>query len=208
LGAAPVTSNFTGTDPIIDKSGDAAFDLALAQTLTRISQIFSVLPGFAYFDDSAAPNAYASPENRMSKTDGTVLFGTTLLQQVRAVPESPEVAIVCVCAHEFGHIHQFKKGLRQRLLKGQSTVKRLELHADFVAGVFAGIRKKEKPGFPAAVFAATMHRFGDTSFSSPTHHGTADERANALVEGYNAIKIQNMTFDEAIQAGTEYVEKI
>src|SRR5262249_54155957 len=41
----------TGNEPMIPKSGDADFDYALAQTLSKISDRFNVLPGFAYYDD-------------------------------------------------------------------------------------------------------------------------------------------------------------
>jgi hypothetical protein len=40
---------------------------------------------------------------------------------------------------------------------GQSTVRRVELHADFLAGYFAGIRKRSRESYPAEVFAAMLH---------------------------------------------------
>ncbi|HLV95613.1 MAG TPA: hypothetical protein VKS44_10520 [Candidatus Acidoferrales bacterium] len=202
---ASITADFTGNAPIIPKSGDPMFDLALAQTLTKISEIFDVLPGFGFFDDYEGPNAFASPDVRMHKTDGTVLFGTNLLRKVRSVQEAPEVAVAAVCAHEFGHTLQSKRRLRDQLLAGQPTVKRLELHADFMAGVFAGFRKKEKPSYPAAVFAVTQHSFGDVMFGSFQHHGTPDERANAIIEGFNTVKLKNLNIDQAALAGVNYV---
>ena len=41
----------TGNEPIIASSGDREFDYALAQTLSRLTDTFRVLPGFAYYDD-------------------------------------------------------------------------------------------------------------------------------------------------------------
>lgn len=198
----------TGSEPVIPKSGDAMFDRALAQTLAKISGIFGVIPGFGYYDDYDGLNAYASPAVRMAKSDGTVLFGIGLLKQLRSKLEAPEIGVAAVCAHEFGHIVQFKRGLRQPLLAGQSTVKRLELHADFLAGVFAGIRKRERPEFPAAIVAMTQWSVGDHQTQSPQHHGTPKERGDAVAEGFSAIKDGNLTFDAALRRGVEYVSSL
>ena len=94
----------TGDEPIIEKSGDKLFDYALAQTLYKISQRFGVPPGFAYYDDSAGENAYATPRARLANADGTVLMGIGLLARLRHKGVSPEVAVAGVCAHEFGRI--------------------------------------------------------------------------------------------------------
>ncbi len=99
------------------------------------------LPGFAYFDDSAGMNAHATTRQLLSRSDGTVLFGRRLLDTLLARREHPDVAVSAVCAHEFGHIAQYKIGIHKQLREGEETVKRLELHADFLAGYFAGCRK-------------------------------------------------------------------
>jgi hypothetical protein len=202
----PITTFFTGNEPIIAKSGDANFDYALAQMLAMISKMFGVYPGFGYYDDFDALNAYSSPNPRMNRPDGTVLFGTRLLQRERSAPDHPELAVASVCAHEFGHSVQFKKGLRQRLMVGQPTVKRLELHADYLAGAFAGFRQKEKPSFHAEVFAMTQQSAGDDMINSPGHHGTSVERGNAIREGFKAVRHTNVSFDEAVEMGMKYVE--
>src|SRR5262249_7869550 len=51
---------------------------------------------------------------------------------------------------------QFKRGLLPPLIDGQPTIRRCELHADFFSGYFAGVRKKDKPDYPAAVFVVTL----------------------------------------------------
>jgi predicted metalloprotease len=40
--------------------------------------------------------------------------------------DHPDVAVTAICAHEYGHILQFKRGLIPRLQAGQTTVKRAE----------------------------------------------------------------------------------
>src|SRR5262249_15312009 len=155
-----------GDKPIIYNSGDKNFDFALAQTLSKISRTFGVVPGFAYYDDTGAPNAFATPKVRLKNRDGTVLMGINLFRQLRNAPDSPEVAIAGVCSHEFGHIVQYKYGLIEKVNAGQPTIKRSELQADYLAGYFAGVRKRERPSYPAAVVAVAQHGSGDTAFNN------------------------------------------
>ena len=105
----------TVTEQMIASSGDE-FDYALAQTLSRISDAFRVLPGFAYYNDFDGPNAHATSVVRMARADGTVLdgtvlFGQRLLKKLLVLPEHPDVSITAVCVHEIGHILQYNSGL-------------------------------------------------------------------------------------------------
>src|SRR5436190_9340278 len=116
--------------------------------------------------------------------------------------EHPEVGILTVCAHEFAHIVQFKYGIDKRLVPCRDcSVKRLELHADFLAGYFAGRRKLERSDFPAAVFAKTQYNFGDDHYGSPTHHGTPKERGEAVVAGFSSGFRDRQDFQTALQVG-------
>lgn len=195
----------SGNEPMIPRSGDRDFDLALAHMLAAVSEKLEALPGFAYFDDYDGANAYATPTVRMTNADGTVLFGQRLLSRLMSGPESPEVAVAAVCAHEFGHILQFKRGLDREIGADQPTVKRVELQADFFAGYFAGARKLERPNFPAAVFAMTQHSFGDNMVNHPSHHGTSEERGAAIVKGFEVAYREKRTLAQAIQISTNYV---
>jgi len=195
----------TGQEPIVKKSNDRDFDFALAQTLAKIASVFEVLPGFAYYEDVEAQNAYATPAVKLNNADGTVLFGQNLLQSVLAQRDNPDVAAAAICAHEFGHILQFKHGLEKVVGAGQKTVKRAELQADFFAGYFAGVRRREKPTFPAAVFAATQFNLGDEQVGSPGHHGTPAERGDAVSEGFNASYRLGLNIAAAIERSTNYV---
>ena len=189
-------------------SGNENFDRALAVSLKMISEALSVLPGFA-FSEQVILNAFASPKTDLGRQDGSVVFGNSLYRQIMERREHPDVGIVAVCAHEFGHIAQFKNRIRERLAAcGGCSVKRLELHADFLAGYYAGRRKLEKPDFPAAVFAATQYSFGDNDFGSPKHHGTLRERGNAVVAGFESAFSARQNFETALQAGVNYVSKI
>jgi hypothetical protein len=197
-----------GNEPIIASSGDREFDYALAQTLSRITDTFRILPGFAYFNDFDRPNAYATRIVRMAKADGTVLFGQRYLKQLLAWPEHPEVAVTAVCAHEFGHILQYKLNLETMILAGQRTVKRRELHADYLAGYYAGALKLKKSTYPAAVFATQKYSAGDPNVNSPNHHGTPDERAAAIVRGFEVAYRERRNLSDAIQIGINYVSML
>jgi hypothetical protein len=195
----------TGSEAVIASSGNRDFDYALAHTLSRLTDTFGVLPGFAYFDDVRGANAYATSARKLARADGSVLFGKRLFMRVMNSPEHPDVALTAICAHEFAHILQYKTGINKRLRAGQPTVKRLELHADYLAGYFAGVRKLQKADYPAAVFAATQHAFGDNRTDNPHHHGTHDERAAAVVRGFEVAYRERRRFSDAVQIGVNYV---
>ena len=197
----------TGQEEIIPKSGDALFDAALALTLAHIANTFEVLPGFAYYEDDEASNAYATSAARLRNADGTVLFGTNLLKTILSNKENPDVAISAVCAHEFGHILQMKHKL-DRPFAGDQTVKRAELQADFFAGYYAGLRKKANPDYPAAVYALTQFNLGDDKTSFEGHHGRPAERGEAVSKGFEASFNQNLTIGAAIEASARYVAGI
>jgi hypothetical protein len=194
-----------GDEPIIGKSGNPDFDYALAQTLAKLAYQFEVLPGFAYYDDSGSENAFATSMARLKNVDGTVLMGLSLLKRMLHFSESPEAAVTGVCAHEFGHIVQYRHRLIPIVNAGQKTNKRCELQADYFAGYFAGQRKLERPGFPAAVIAFSQYKFGDTAFTDRGHHGTPEERGAAVVRGFEAAFRERITMSDAIQQSTMYV---
>lgn len=195
-----------GDSPTIVGSGDRELDYALAQTLSRLTDTWNVLPGFAWFDDSAAPNAFATQRRLLSREDGSILFGRKLLEKCLKAREHPDVVVSAVCAHEFGHIAQYKHGLSKKLSAGQTNVKRNELHADFLAGYFAGVRKLERPDFPAAVYATTQYGFGDNRPDSVRHHGRPEERADAIVKGFQVAFRDRGSPAEALAVGMRYVQ--
>jgi len=195
-------------EKLIASTGNPHFDLALAQTLSRLTDVFGVLPGFSFFDDYDGENAYATTATKLKRADGTVLYGKRYFINTMGMPDNPEIGVVATCAHEFGHIVQYKHGLHKQLKIGQSSVKRLELHADFFAGYFAGARKREKPDFPAAVFAANRYSRGDFATHKAQHHGTPDERAAAVVRGFETAYRERRSFTDAIGIGVDYVERL
>jgi hypothetical protein len=210
LGGDPLTFNFDiNRDAYENGSGNKDFDRALAVTLTKLSDSFGILPGFAFFHEgSEGANAFASRSRRLGRADGSVVFGKILLNLLMRSRDNPELRVAAVCAHEFAHIMQFKLNLHDRLVGADRHVKRAELHADFMTGYFAGIRKKERPDFPAAVFALTQFTYGDTNYNEPDHHGTPDERGQAVVGGFQASHRDGKGLGDAIEEGIRFVSKI
>lgn len=190
-----------GTEDIEPRSGNRQLDRALAQTLARLAKTFDVLPGFAYYRDNDRPNALATPSALLKRTDGTVLFGLSMLRLLLDRPEHPDASIVAVCAHEFGHIVGYKTGLIDQLSPDRSNPFRAEQHADYLAGFFAGLRTIDRQSFPAVVFATTQESFGGSTRGS---HGTGKGRAEAVVEGFKAAYERRLSTTEGIQQGFQF----
>jgi hypothetical protein len=198
----------TGKEAIKLSSGDREFDYALAQTLATIAETLNVLPGFGFYDDVEQAQAFATAERKLSRADGTVLFGMRLLKRLLSLTDHPTVAVATVCAHEFGHIVQFKHGLMAELRGSDPTVRRMELHADFLAGYYAGIRKLRRPNYPAVVFALTAHGGGNIARDDPSHHGFPSERGAAVVHGFKAAHQERRSLPDAIQYGMRYARSV
>jgi hypothetical protein len=198
-------------DQVQNGSGNKPFDRALAVTLSKLTALFGVLPGFGFYDDSEdkpTGNAQASPSPRLrADGDGSVVFGRILFANLMNRPQNPELGVAAVCAHEFGHIAQYKRGADNLLIGPDRRVKRLELHADFLAGYFAGKRKLEKPDLPAAVFAQSQFNVGgeDSGFGAINFHGTKKERGDAVVAGFEAAYEDRLEFTPAFEKGLRYV---
>lgn len=198
----------TGQETLIPNSGNRDFDYALAQTLSGMTDMMRVLPAFTYFDDVKGENAYATRTRRLQKVDGTVLMGKRFFLRLMSLDEHPDVAVAACVAHEFGHIVQFKLDLIRRLEAGQPTVKRAELHADYLSGYYAGVRKLQKPDYPSAIFATEAHAVGDYGTQNRNHHGTPEERAAAVVRGFEVGNRERRSFSDAIQIGMNYVSRL
>jgi len=196
-----VQSFQSGGEAIEPRSGNPQLDRALAQSLGMLSRMFEVLPGFAYYRETEGPNARATSQVLLERTDGTVLFGLQFLQMLLSRPAHGDASVVAVCAHEFGHIVSYKRGLIGQLSPNPAQPFRAEQFADFMAGYFGGRRKLERPDFPAVVFATTQRDFGGQTRGS---HGTSQERGSAVEAGFLSAYQQRHDINAAVQAGFQY----
>jgi hypothetical protein len=165
-------------------SGDSRLDRAFGGLLADIAARFRVRPGFAFYDDSAGPNAVALPATFFTGTTGTVLFGKTLLAAGMGLSDPDELLIVSVCAHEFGHVVQNVTSFHDRLSAGQTTAQRLELHADFLAGYYLAVRGSTHRPQRMVALGQAWEKLGDSNYTNPQHHGDPIERIHAIEQGF------------------------
>jgi hypothetical protein len=199
-----ISYKVTGKEPLVLKSGIPELDLAIAQTLVKLVDVFQVHPGFAFYEDGDDPNAYATDNTRLNGADGTVLQGLNDLRNFFKTYQHPDVAIATTLAHEFGHILQYKRGLLKIVNLGRTTKVRSELQADYLAGYFIGLRKRERPSLPAAVAAMSLYDIGSRDVDTRSH-GTPKERGQAFERGYDAGFRRVVDLDAVVRESTDYV---
>ena len=155
--------------------------------------MFEVSVAFGYYqDDESNPNARPVQHTSLrgiggvTPSDGAVLIGRHLIEQIRKREEGTSyfgAALTAVCAHECGHILQFKHIVSELMQIQDHLITRAELHADFICGYFAAFRKREQPIYPAAIQAMTQFRYGDGAYQ-PVDHGSPDDRGRAVDAGF------------------------
>lgn len=185
-------------------TGNTAQDQRLGRALVSVAHFFSVNPAFGFYNENNAQASDAT-DPKLTGTWGTVLFGTPLFHKEFEVNDPTGMTVLAIIAHEFGHIVQYRKGLRAQVLSNQPTVKRLELHADILAGYYIGIKKRANPSLTVYTAGEIFHRIGDSDFTLYNHHGTNDERVAASTLGFNRGNSGSTSVEEMIQIGVDYV---
>jgi hypothetical protein len=188
-------------------TGNNAMNVALDGAIKKISDVFEVMPGFAFCDDSESPNAWATPRSYIPGTDSTVVFGKTLFRRLMKFDDSG-ISVIIVVAHEFGHVRQFATDAYSRLMDNRKNSKLLELHADYQAGFYIG---RLKANHADASFWKAGHKLwelGDYGFNNPGHHGTPDERAAAAEAGFKQSYTEKKHFIAAFNDGIDYIMRV
>ena len=177
-------------------TGDKELDKMLYYHKIKMENLFGVQTQMYIYDDRQAPNALAVRCQHFSKCkDGTILFGYNMLLKQLWMSNYKEYAVVGVMAHEFAHILQYSRN-------NDLPTKLKELHADYLAGYYLG-----KEGLSIAqveVFARSLFELGDYNFWHPDHHGTPQERVQAMVAGFMTGK-HNRSVYEAYREGIQWV---
>jgi len=183
-------------------SGDPLLDAAILQESYLLTDAFGVWPGLTYFVEppGSGPNAYATPA-RLFRPDqhGTVLLGMRLLMAERHEPNWG-AALNGIMAHEWAHIvQQNREPLRIMPVPWK------ELHADFLAGWYLGLRSRQI-AMPIDGFGRSLYGKGDTAFFDPNHHGTPAQRATMMFEGYvYARETGERSIDAALARGASHL---
>jgi hypothetical protein len=189
--------------------------MALVPIFMQLGRIFQLMPSFGIYNDGRGKgNAKAlkkSPINRPDGTvspDGMIAFGATYFTRLKT---GDAAAIAAVCAHEFGHLLQYKY-INNEIMNMQvedNSVARIELHADFICGYFGGVQAGGQLDYPAAIHALNQFRSGENLDDPNLHHGTPEERANAVREGFRvAAKGNALLPSEIVNVGLDYVRKL
>jgi hypothetical protein len=185
------------------------FENALAGVLRQIANLFDVKAGFGYYDDDINPNAAAVSKPLTKRTtggeiatDGTTMIGRQLLKIIRERPYSG-AAITAICAHEFGHIVQYKYLGKEMMALGVDVIPK-ELLADFISGYYGYFRKQVQPEYPAAIQASTQFSFGDGKYEARTH-GTFYQRGCCVYAGFQLGERGLRDIREVGLRGLDYV---
>lgn len=166
---------------VLPTSGYQNLDVLIPQEAKIASNAFGVAPGFLFLNDRENSNAFATPASYVQGTSGTVLYGVRLIHEEVASALMSGNALVGILAHEHAHILQFQRGIR-------TPGARMELHADFMSGWYLAWKQAMGvPGTEVRVLAQSLFSKGDMDFNSPQHHGTPEERVNAMANGYNCF---------------------
>lgn len=198
----------------IRTTGDAALDRALDASIKRLSDLFGQVPAFGFYREEDHPdistmNAFATKERTdIPGTWGTIGFGTTLFEREMTQFDKNGSTVVAIIAHEFGHIWAMRDGVMDQMNAGQKTVRRSELHADFLAGYFLGLRKKSAPALSLHAAGELFSRIGDYNTQGKNHHGTPEERVAASEAGFKVSYLENRDARYAFRAGMEYISGI
>lgn len=182
------------------QSGDTGIDNALIAELKTLNAALQVNPGYRYFDDEQSPNAFAYSKSIISGTRGTVFFGVDLIySEMRE--NYGGAAIAGIAAHEAAHILQFHSDFATRLLQGE-TAREMELHADYLAGYYFAASGRRERSIEA--FGTSLFHKGGYDFNDPNHHGTPNERLDAMHAGYRSAQYGG-GLSNAIETGIKHV---
>ncbi len=211
LTASGAESFRSGQIRLLATSGIPQADYAFTREVVQFMMpIFRLNPGSAFYDDSRSPNAFATPESLLGMPNGTIGFGVNLLRQLfanfsgRSTLSMGDHAATAIFAHEFGHIAQFVNAFPVSLGKIP------ELHADYMAGWYTGIRAVQLHGYQTLNFdemAQQMFNIGDFEFTSQQHHGMPSERVSSFLAGAG-LAINNrgqVDANSAFRAGMNYL---
>lgn len=201
LDAAPASDEMEMAARI--PSTDPAAREALARGLKHISKRFQVRPAFFFINGKGA---FAGPFAVLPETQGVVLYGTGEFSDNMARDPHGRI-VMSIVAHEFGHVLQYKLG-HALALRSPRGVKLVELHADFLAGFYMGLRQARLPEMPLEEVFKEFWSIGDRKFDSPGHHGTHEERLHAVARGYRLGRNEPTTpIERAADRGAAIVEE-
>ncbi len=191
-------------ETMMRSTGNPDLDRSFDRALQRLAETFDVWPKVGFYDDTGSPNAMAMRYSVGGTTEFAVVFGRAYFKKLMDYDPSG-ITLLHTAAHEFAHVWVYRDGLFDKIRGNDPTVKPVELHADFMAGYYLGLRKRDNP--QASFWAAGIGRWqsGDEEFRNVHHHGTPDERLAAAEKGFLLGFLDNRRPGDAFEAATRYV---
>jgi hypothetical protein len=181
-------------------------DRALIAELSKIIAVFQVNPGFQYVEDES-PNAFALRQNLINGTQGTVLIGLKLIDQL-IDKQGGGVSVAGVCAHECAHIYQYFSNLSDHFGSEGREVMIAELHADLLAGYYMGSdRRGDVTNDNIKLFEKTLIDFGTFDYGNPKYHGSPAQRVYFMEHGYKAAR-DRVNVSDAATEGEIFIRNI
>jgi hypothetical protein len=176
---------------------------ALVRAVNRLATTFEVEPPFEFYDDADGPNARAIwPTADLPKS--AVIFGRRLYGTL--MQEDPSgAAVLGVLAHEYGHVALYMRPEAFKQFSSFPTAMRAELHADYLAGYYLGLRKREVPSVSLFKAGALIWNLGDTLFNDDDHHGSPVDRNRAAEAGFLLGYRVAPAFKQAFDYATNFV---
>lgn len=183
-GALSSNSGLRQSFSLVDFPGNDNFRRHFYKNVDFASELLALrgaeVPEVHFFDDSQSPNAWAigSPNGEFH-----VVFGARLIEKLAySYPNSNDLntgAINSLIGHEFGHIAQYAYGYT-------GTTKNMELMADAVSGFLAAAQRNGTSNLSLGLRLSqkAAYESGDYMYTSPSHHGTPNERLDAFKYGY------------------------
>jgi uncharacterized protein len=134
------------------------------------------------------PNGVSSPCGRVSGSLYCTRNNTIYIthQHIQMAYQHGDAALAYILSHEYAHAAQTIGRFRPR------NITQIELQADCLAGFYMGV-------MPTVTFdrqdiqeiANIAFQVGDYEFNNRQHHGTPQQRAQAVILGFQASQQQN-----------------
>lgn len=178
-------------------TGIADLDNVINNENTLLKAVFGVnIDLYVGGDYVNNENAMFAPGCNFVNCEGEIWLGLNLMSQLFKKTHGIE-RLKAIFAHEYAHALQKRWGFA-------GYGKYPELHADFLAGYYTGVKGAVSSDLLDA-FVKEFYSQGDTYFFSAGHHGTGTERGCAFIEGYKIATVNHYNTYQAYLAGIDYI---
>ncbi len=127
------------------------------------------------------PNGISSPCGRVSGSLYCPRSNTIYItkQHIQMAYQYGDAALAYILTHEYAHAAQTVGGFRPK------TITQIELQADCLAGFYMGVMPNvEFDSNDIEQIATLAYQIGDYEFNNRQHHGTPEERSQAVILGF------------------------